>query len=35
MFRATAPDFPGIGEFITQNVLTVPSDALALAASSV
>jgi predicted phosphodiesterase len=34
-FRAAAPDYPGLDEFITENVLTVPSDALALAAFSV
>ena len=30
-FRARAPDYPGLAEFIEENVLTVPSDAEALA----
>lgn len=34
MFRAAAPEYPGLAEFIAENVLTVPSDALALAAFS-
>jgi len=34
MFRAAAPGYPGLTEFIAENVLTVPSDALALAAFS-
>ena len=29
-FRSSAPDYPGLAEFIEQNVLTVPSDAEAL-----
>ena len=31
MFRSSAPGYPGLDEFIDQNVLTVPSDAEALA----
>jgi predicted phosphodiesterase len=31
-FLAAAPGYPGLDEFIAENVLTVPSDALALAA---
>jgi len=34
LFRAAAPEYPGLAEFIAENVLTVPSDALALAAFS-
>jgi predicted phosphodiesterase len=33
-FRAAAPDYPDLAGFIAENVLTVPSDALALAAFS-
>ena len=33
-FRSSAPDYPGLAEFIAQNVLTVPSDAEALAVFS-
>ena len=33
-FRAAAPGYPDLSEFIAENVLTVPSDALALAAFS-
>jgi predicted phosphodiesterase len=33
-FRAAAPGYPGLDEFIGENILTVPSDALALAAFS-
>jgi predicted phosphodiesterase len=33
-FRAAAPNYPGLAEFIAENVLTVPSDAAALAAFS-
>jgi predicted phosphodiesterase len=33
-FRAAAPGYPDLAEFIAENVLTVPSDALALAAFS-
>ena len=33
-FRAAVPDYPGLDEFIAENMLTVPSDALALAAFS-
>jgi predicted phosphodiesterase len=33
-FRAAAPGYPALAEFIADNVLTVPSDALALAAFS-
>lgn len=33
-FRAAAPEYPDLAEFIAENVLTVPSDALALAAFS-
>jgi hypothetical protein len=29
--RAAAPDYPGIDEFVAENVRTVPSDAEALA----
>jgi len=32
--RATAPGYPGLGEFLAENVLTVPSDAEALAVFS-
>ncbi|WP_158894124.1 metallophosphoesterase family protein [Amycolatopsis anabasis] len=31
-FRATAPDYPGLTEFIAENLLATPSDAEALAA---
>jgi predicted phosphodiesterase len=34
MFRTAAPDYPGLAEFIEENVLTVPSDAEALAVFS-
>jgi diadenosine tetraphosphatase ApaH/serine/threonine PP2A family protein phosphatase len=34
MFRSAAPDDPGLPEFIEENVLTVPSDAQALAVFS-
>jgi putative phosphoesterase len=34
MFRAAAPGYPDLAEFIAENVLTVPSDAVALAAFS-
>ena len=34
LFRAAAPGYPGLEEFIADNILTVPSDALALAAFS-
>lgn len=34
MFRAAAAGYPGLEKFITENVLTVPSDAVALAAFS-
>jgi putative phosphoesterase len=34
MFRTVAPDYPGLAEFIEENVLTVPSDAEALAVFS-
>ncbi|MEN3306093.1 MAG: hypothetical protein V7603_2295 [Micromonosporaceae bacterium] len=30
--QAEAPDYPGLAEFVAENVRTVPSDALALAA---
>jgi hypothetical protein len=30
-FRSAAPGYPGLAEFIDENVLTVPSDAQALA----
>ena len=30
-FRARAPEYPGLAEFIAENVLAVPSDAEALA----
>ncbi len=30
-FRSTAPDYPGLDEFIAENILTTPSDADALA----
>jgi predicted phosphodiesterase len=33
-FRAAAPEYPDLAGFIAENVLTVPSDALALAAFS-
>jgi predicted phosphodiesterase len=33
-FRAAAPGYPGLDEFIADNIITVPSDALALAAFS-
>jgi hypothetical protein len=33
-FRFAAPGYPALAEFIAENVLTVPSDALALAAFS-
>ncbi len=33
-FRSSAPDFPGLPDFIAENVLTVPSDAEALAVFS-
>jgi hypothetical protein len=33
-FRAVAPDYPDLEEFIRDNVLTVPSDAEALAVFS-
>ena len=33
-FRRAAPGYPALAEFIAENVLTVPSDALALAAFS-
>jgi hypothetical protein len=33
-FRTVAPDYPGLAEFIEENVLTVPSDAEALAVFS-
>ena len=33
-FQAVAPDYPGLAEFIEENVLTVPSDAEALAVFS-
>jgi predicted phosphodiesterase len=33
-FRSCAPDYPGLAEFIEENVLTVPSDAEALAVFS-
>jgi len=32
--RAAAPEYPGLDEFIAENVVTVPSDALALAVFS-
>ena len=32
--RAAAPGYPGLDEFIAENVVTVPSDALALAVFS-
>jgi hypothetical protein len=32
--RAAAPGYPGLGEFLAENVLTVPSDAEALAVFS-
>jgi len=32
--RAVAPGYPGIDEFIAENVVTVPSDAAALAVFS-
>jgi hypothetical protein len=35
MFRSTAPEYPGLAQFIEENVLTVPSDAEALAVSPV
>jgi Calcineurin-like phosphoesterase superfamily domain len=34
LFRAAAPEYPGLEEFIAENVLTVPSDALALSVFS-
>ncbi len=34
LFRAAAPGYPDLDEFIAENVLTVPSDAAALAAFS-
>jgi hypothetical protein len=34
MFRTVAPDYPGLAEFIEENVLTVPSDTEALAVFS-
>lgn len=34
MFRSTAPEYPGLAQFIEENVLTVPSDAEALAVFS-
>jgi hypothetical protein len=34
MMRAAAPGYPGLEEFIAENVLTVPSDAEALAVFS-
>ena len=34
MFRSAAPEYPGLAEFIEENVLTVPSDAEALAVFS-
>jgi predicted phosphodiesterase len=34
IFRAAAPDYPDLDEFIAENMLTAPSDALALAAFS-
>jgi putative phosphoesterase len=34
MFRTAAPEYPGLPEFIEENVLTVPSDAEALAVFS-
>jgi predicted phosphodiesterase len=34
LFRAAAPGYPDLAEFIAENILTVPSDALALAAFS-
>ncbi|MFI5897829.1 hypothetical protein ACIA5D_47880 [Actinoplanes sp. NPDC051513] len=33
-FRSAAPDYPGLGQFIRESVITVPSDAVALAAFS-
>ena len=33
-FRSAAPEYPGLAEFIDENVLTVPSDARALAVFS-
>jgi diadenosine tetraphosphatase ApaH/serine/threonine PP2A family protein phosphatase len=33
-FRSAAPEYPGLAEFIDENVLTVPSDAQALAVFS-
>jgi predicted phosphodiesterase len=33
-FRSAAPGYPDLAEFIAENMLTVPSDALALAAFS-
>jgi hypothetical protein len=33
-FRSAAPEYPGLPEFIEENVLTVPSDAQALAVFS-
>jgi hypothetical protein len=34
MFRTAAPNYPGLAEFIEENLLTVPSDAEALAVFS-
>jgi hypothetical protein len=34
MFGTVAPDYPGLAEFIEENVRTVPSDAEALAVFS-
>ena len=34
MFRTVAPNYPGLAEFIEENVLTVPSDTEALAVFS-
>jgi hypothetical protein len=31
IFRSAAPEYPGLAEFIAENLLTVPSDAEALA----
>jgi hypothetical protein len=33
-FRSAAPEYPGLAEFIAENILTVPSDAEALAVFS-
>jgi putative phosphoesterase len=34
MFRSAAPEYPGLAQFVEENVLTVPSDAEALAVFS-